>query len=151
MKNRFTNILLAEDDDYDYKFFLEALNKISVFSTVIRAKNGFDCIRYLKNNPTPDIIFLDLNIPLKNGLECLKFVRNVEDLTNLPVVIYSSSHYIKDIDTAYKNNANFYIVKPADADQLVNLLNTVLERLEEGSGKPAIRNFVVRLGSVVNH
>jgi DNA-binding NtrC family response regulator len=85
-----------------------------------------------------------LNIPLKNGIECLKFIKNNETLADIPVIVYSTSHYIKHIDAAFKNGALYYIVKPNNADELIEILTTVLNRLEEGSQIRRKENFVVR-------
>ena len=139
----FTNILLAEDDKDDYEFFVEAFAEASPVSTVTRAANGLDCITYLKKNEKPDIIFLDLNMPVKNGLDCLKFIKNSETLTDIPVIIYSTSHYIKDIDTAFKSEAHYYIVKPAAADNLADVLLRVLNGLRVSLTQPKKENFVV--------
>ena len=139
-----TNILLAEDDFDDYKFFVEAFEKISPNYNFVRAKNGLECIVYLKNNEKPGIVFLDLNIPIKNGLECLKFIKDHEVLNDIPVVIYSTSHYIKHIDAAFKGGAHYYIVKPSNGDDLVQILETVTARLSDSLETPSKENFVVR-------
>jgi len=143
--NKFTNILLAEDDNDDYLFFAETLQTISPFYNVIRVKNGLDCITYLKNQPKPDLIFLDLNMPLKNGIECLKFIKDTENLAFIPVIIYSTSHYIKDIDCAFKNDAHYYIVKPSDQHQLHEVLCILFERLSQDKEKAVKGKFVVRI------
>lgn len=148
---RFRRVLLAEDDSDDYNFFVDAFEKISPDQTFARAKNGLDCITLLKHQEKPDIIFLDLNIPIKNGLECLKFIKENEALADIPVVIYSTSHYIKDIDAAYKNGAQYYIVKPSNVDVLVNILSVVFSRLSESVETPSKESFVVRnVGSFEN-
>ena len=139
-----TNILLAEDDVDDYNFFIEAFEKVFSSYNVARAKNGLECMSYLRTQEKPGIVFLDLNIPLTNGLECLKFIKNNENLADIPVIIYSTSHYIKHIDAAFKNGAHYYIVKPSNADELVDILITVGNRLDESLEKPGKANFVVR-------
>jgi CheY-like chemotaxis protein len=139
-----TNILLAEDDLDDYHFFIEALEKVCPSCYVTRVKNGLDCVTLLKAQPVPSLIFLDLNIPMISGIECLKFVKSTDALSGIPVVVYSTSHYIKDIDAAFKNGAHYYIVKPCNEDELVEILTTVLSRLEESSKTPTKENFVVR-------
>lgn len=139
-----TNILLAEDNLDDYHFFIEALEKVCPSCSVSRVKNGLDCITVLKSQPVPSLIFLDLNIPMISGIECLKFIKNSELLSEIPVVIYSTSHYIKHIDAAFKNGANHYIVKPNNADELVEILMTVFSRLNAISKTPTKENFVVR-------
>ena len=139
-----TNILLAEDDLDDYHFFIEALEKACPSCNVTRVKNGLDCVTLLKTQTIPSIIFLDLNIPLISGIECLKFIKNTEALAHIPVIIYSTSHYIKQIDAAFKNGAHHYVVKPGNADELVEILTTVFSGL---ASKPQVRtkeNFVVR-------
>jgi CheY-like chemotaxis protein len=138
------NVLIAEDDTDDYNFFVEGFKKISKSFCITRAKNGLECITYLKTHDNPEIIFLDLNIPLKSGLECLKFIKDSEAFQHIPVVIYSTSHYIKHIDAAFKGGAHCYIVKPSNADLLVEALNTVLKRLEENLQLPRKESFVVR-------
>lgn len=143
--NKFTNILLAEDDNDDYLFFAETLQTISPLYNVVRVKNGLDCITYLKSKPKPDLVFLDLNMPFKSGIECLKFIKDTEYLADIPVIIYSTSHYIKDIDCAYKNDAHYYIVKPTDEHQLNGVLDKLFERLSESKEKPVKGKFVVRI------
>ena len=141
----FSNILIAEDDAADYLFFAEALEKISGSYNLSHAKNGLECMAFLKNGAKPDLIFLDLNMPGYNGLYCLKFIKDKEDLADIPVIIYSTSHYIKDIDACFKNEAHYYIVKPASADLLVHMLKQVLNRLQESVGRPCKTNFVIRV------
>jgi len=144
-KDLFQTVLIAEDDAGDYKFLEEAFEKLSPSSNVIRAINGLEYMNYLKKNEKPDIIFLDLNMPVKNGLDCLKFTKENENLMDVPVVIYSTSHYIRDIDAAFKNDAHYYIVKPADKNLLADILSTVINNLANCREKPRKENFVVRV------
>ena len=142
--NKLKNILLAEDDLDDYLFFVEAFERISADYKISRAANGLECLNYLKTKECPDIIFLDLNMPIRNGLDCLKFIRQKEELSDVPVIIYSTSHYIKDIDTAYKNGANCYIVKPSSGTELSEILHIALLQLSENWQQPAKDYFVLR-------
>jgi CheY-like chemotaxis protein len=146
-----TDILLAEDDLDDYIFFVEAFQRVDSSYNISRVKNGLECITYLKTNEKPGIIFLDLNIPIKNGLECLKFIKNNEAYSDIPVIIYSTSHYIKHIDSAFKNGAHYYIVKPSNADDLVEILRIISNRLNESLATPGKENFVVRKTISVEH
>lgn len=138
------NILLAEDDLDDYNFFIEALKEAFPGSKVVRAKNGLECISNLKSNPFPEIIFLDLNIPIKSGLECLNYIKETETLRDIPVIIYSKSHYIKNIDAAFKMGAFCYIVKPSNAGDLVEILTTVAKKLKISPVRTEKTDFVIR-------
>lgn len=147
--NKFSNIFLAEDDPTDFEFFSEAFKKISPCYKITRAEDGLECIRILKNSIQPDLIFLDLNMPGYNGIDCLKFIKDNENLADIPVIIFSKSHYLKDIDICFKKNAHFYIVKPASADLLVNLLKQVINSLQKSLQQPNKENFVVRVGVTI--
>ena len=141
--DRFRRVLIAEDDSDDFQFFAEALENISTDFSITRVKNGLECVKILRTGEVPDVIFLDLNIPLKSGLECLTFIKGSAMLAEIPVIIYSTSHYIKHIDIAYKTGAHSYIVKPSNGGALVDRLKIVFERLQE-SLLPCKENFVIR-------
>ena len=74
------NILLADDDQDDRILFQDALSEIQIPSSLSFATNGEELIKLLKKNASnlPDILFLDLNMPLKTGSECLTDIRNCE-------------------------------------------------------------------------
>ena len=147
--SKFFNILLAEDDGADFEFFSEAFKKISPDYKITRAKTGLECMRMLKNPIKPDLIFLDLKMPGYTGIDCLKFIKDNENLADIPVIIYSESHYLKDIHICFKKGAHFYIVKPALGDLLVNLLKHVIDNLQESLKQPNKENFVVRVGVTI--
>jgi CheY-like chemotaxis protein len=141
----YQKVLVAEDDLNDFLFFKEALEKVSSSFEITRAKNGLECLNILKTSAKPHVIFLDLSLPFKNGLDCLKFIKNTKEFKNIPVIIYSDSHYIKNIDEAFKNDAHYYIIKPVNEEMLVELLNDIFNRLVSSLDKPNIQNFVVRV------
>jgi len=86
---------------------------------------------YFLNQPDirlPNIIFLDLNMPIKNGIECLKEIRANERFKNLVLVIYSTSGSEHDIQEAFINGANIYIKKPNNFAELKANLAKVINR-----------------------
>lgn len=144
LTTKFKNLLIAEDDDDDFALFAEAISNTGYDSiNISRAKNGSECLLLLKNEEHPDLIFLDLNMPLKNGVETLKSIKDNPDLADIPVIIYSTSHYLKDIDTCYKENANFYIIKPDSFKTLEFVLSKAINLLNQSLEKPQKGNFVV--------
>lgn len=149
---KYKRILIAEDDIDDYMFLTEAIARVFPMYTVARANNGLECLNLLKSTELlPDIIFLDLNMPYKNGLESLCAIKSNDALEHIPVVIYSTSHYIKDIDAAYKNGAHYYIVKPALADLLTDVLEKVLNGLNTSVVQPSKENFVVLINATLEN
>ena len=70
------SILLIDDDEDDHLYFKDAINSINPCLTIDTATNGKDAFDRLKESKTlPDIIFLDLNMPVMNGYEFLVYIK----------------------------------------------------------------------------
>jgi PleD family two-component response regulator len=130
--NPYISILIADDDSDEAAFLNEGIAQVISAYKVFNAADGAQCMRFLKTNPAPELIFLDLNMPLRSGTECLKAIRETSSLDKTPVIIYSASHNYRDIDKCYKLGANFYMVKPVTLTAMVSLLDQLFVAL----GKP---------------
>ncbi len=138
------SILLVDDDIDDRQMLKEALTDLLPDFSVILASNGNECMNLLKNGCQPDLVFIDLNMPMKNGLECLRDIDNKKLLPATPVIIYSASHQLKDITAASNYGARFYLVKPSDYKILVQVLQRVLYLLGRPITEQTLReNFVL--------
>ena len=64
-------IILVDDDEDDRLFFADALQGLQMDTELLEFKNGKDCIQYLESSSDelPNLIFLDLNMPVMNGFE----------------------------------------------------------------------------------
>ena len=119
------HVVLA-DDDRDHAFLFERiLKQVSPLHTLSVAPDGDVLLQVLQAHP-PDVLFLDLRMPSKNGIECLKEIRNTPGLSQLPIVVYSSSSKMTDIQRSYLHQADLYMVKPFHTDHLQNALEAVL-------------------------
>jgi len=120
-------ILMADDDKDDQELFKEAVSKTNIPAEVTTVDNGKELMKNLKDEsqPNPDIIFLDINMPLKNGRECLEEIKNDENLKDIPTVIYTTSTDDKDIKDTFKTGANLYLAKPNSFNALVLLLKKI--------------------------
>lgn len=86
------HILLVEDDIDDQSFFISAISKIDNLVLQHISINGIDALDSLLHCTTlPDLIFMDINMPLMNGLECLKEIIKNPYLRNIPVIMLSTS------------------------------------------------------------
>lgn len=121
------SILLADDDDDDREFFSEVISEIVPGAIIRNLKNGADLMEYIcaPGADLPDIIFLDLNMPCKNGRECLKEIKKNPKLRHIPVIIYSTSSNLKDIESAYYEGADLYVTKPNTFNELKRIANKV--------------------------
>ncbi|MCW3077617.1 MAG: Two-component response regulator [Bacteroidetes bacterium] len=73
MEKKLDCILLVDDDKDDNFFHKIILEEMNISKTIAVARNGIEALEFLKNenNPTPDLIFLDINMPKMNGWEFL--------------------------------------------------------------------------------
>jgi two-component system response regulator len=131
MINRSAVILLVEDDPLDVELTKAVLTAHKMANSIYVVDNGIDALDFLykrgkyKAAPTPDIIFLDLNLPKMDGREVLIDLKHNEDLKSIPIVILTSSEIKKDIRLAYDNYASCYVTKPLDIDQFLNIVKTL--------------------------
>jgi two-component system, chemotaxis family, response regulator Rcp1 len=120
------NILLVEDNEGDILLTTEALEEIKLINKIDVVKNGRDALEFLYKRgnfttaTTPDLIILDINLPLKSGHEVLQIIKNDDVLKQIPVIMLTTSSAEKDITTAYKFHANCYITKPVEVNQFLS-------------------------------
>jgi CheY-like chemotaxis protein len=122
------NIFLADDDADDCVLFEDALKEISDLSQLTTANDGIQLMSLLReeNKPTPDVIFLDLNMPRKNGFECLTEIRETPTLKNVPIIIFSTTAQPEAVNIVYENGANCFVCKPNTFHQLKKAIAHVL-------------------------
>ena len=122
------HIMLADDDEDDRLFFREAFEEVKIKYSISVFNDGEQLMKHLNDpeNPLPDIIFLDLNMPRKSGMECLREIRQDRRLKNLSVAIYSTSSSEQDIEDTFVAGANVYIRKPNDFNALKKILSDVV-------------------------
>ena len=118
MPDRQPCFLLVEDDD-DHAYLVErTLGSVDV--NLVRVSDGEAALDYLYARPPyadavrPDVVLLDLNLPKFSGLEVLERLKTDRSLSQLPVVVLTSSSAAVDRDQAYGNHANSFLVKPVD-------------------------------------
>jgi CheY-like chemotaxis protein len=119
-------ILLIDDDEDDQFLFKEAITKISPQIRCDVAINGEDGLRHLyAADPLPEIVFLDINMPIMDGRETLSVIRSTPRLHSLRVVICSTSQAKPDASW-FLSRSDSYVVKPSNFHALVRLLTVQL-------------------------
>src|SRR5688572_26972563 len=110
----FKNVLLIDDDDDDQEIFINAATSGSPnveCSGLVDAKLALD---KLKNQEIfPDVIFLDLNMPVMNGKQFLSEIKKHSVLKKIPVIIFSTSSNIKTIAELKELGAHDFVTKPS--------------------------------------
>jgi CheY-like chemotaxis protein len=135
MKNK--SIFLADDDADDCMLFEDALREVSNSAELVTVNDGMELMSVLDETvpPSPDVIFLDLNMPRKNGFECLIEIRGTQRFKDIPVVIFSTSAQEEAITRVYEEGANYYIRKPGSFPKLKTAIKHVLS-MDWSQNKP---------------
>lgn len=120
-------IILAEDDKDDQELFMEALDATKVPSEVTTVANGEELLSALKDpsEPKPDIVFIDINMPVKGGKEALEEIKSDTELKDIPAVMLSTSNHPSDIEETFNKGANLYIQKPSSFAGFILILKKV--------------------------
>lgn len=129
MKKNPLLLFVVDDDLDDLMLFEDAINEIDPSVEIATAVNGVDALQKLGGelSRSPDFIFIDLNMPLMNGIQCLQEIKKIPELAQIPVIIYSTSSYEKDIIQTMNYGAFHYIVKPFSFQELCDKLRRVLQ------------------------
>tara|TARA_R100001369_G_scaffold92707_1_gene139240 strand:- start:4024 stop:4461 length:438 start_codon:yes stop_codon:yes gene_type:complete len=130
------NIFLADDDQDDRELFMDALSELPIETSVKQFQNGVDLMAELySGNPKPDTIFLDLRMPLMDGFECLTDIRSIPELSEIQVIIYSTSYNENEVEQLKESGANLYIKKPNSYNQLKTVLYKSLKPFQNTTSK----------------
>lgn len=118
-------ILLIEDNEGDIILTREILRQAKINNELTCLKDGENALDFLKglkkltSNELSYLILLDINLPKVNGHEIMEFIKNDKFLSAIPFFVLSSSDNAFDIETAKKNNAIHYLVKPLDINEFL--------------------------------
>lgn len=125
------DILMVEDNPGDVRLTREALKGGKVWNELKVVGDGVAALDYLHrrppyaNEPRPDLVLLDLNLPKKDGREVLAAMKADESLKTIPVVILTTSQAEEDVIRAYNLNANCYVTKPVDFEQFTRIVQAI--------------------------
>lgn len=123
-------IFLIDDDPDDREIFQEILGHEHPSIAFQQAENGAAAFEKLKskNFPMPDVIFLDLNMPIMDGRAFLQQIKKEIALQDIPVIIYSTSSSEIDKKFAADNHASQFLTKQYSIELLRKDLNSVVEK-----------------------
>ena len=134
MQSAYTTVLLVEDNPDDVLLIQRAFRKARLPYPLHQVGNGEEAINYLdgkgiyanrQQHPLPGLLLLDLKLPRTSGMEVLAWLKTQPGLSQLPVVVFTSSREDSDIQRAYELGANSYLVKPVHFDDLLEMVQTL--------------------------
>lgn len=125
-------ILLVEDNPGDVLLVQEALASAKILNRLIVCEDGEVAMEYLHRakdgDPElawPGLVLLDLGLPKKDGREVLAEIKGDPKLRTIPVVVMTSSRDEEDVWKSYDLQANCYVSKPVDFEQLMEVVNAI--------------------------
>jgi len=140
--------LLVDDDSDDRELFLEAVESLDPpvqCLVAIDGQDALDLLASLNDEDLPEVIFLDVNMPVMNGWDCLKTIKQQEKYKHIPVIMCSTSSHQREIDTAIDLGALCFCVKPekfTTLKQIVEIVNKHLgDNLQEELQKSKTVSF----------
>ncbi len=119
------SIVLAEDDEDDVYVFRDAVKTVLPTATLQTVRNGYELLKLLENF-LPDLLFLDLDMPVKKGLGCLLHIRSHPRLRDLPRIVFSSTSRPENVQTAYEMGAHLYLAKTGSYRQHICRIEALL-------------------------
>jgi CheY-like chemotaxis protein len=132
------HVLVIEDNLGDFHLLEESFDEQGIPASLYLAENAVQAFSFLSRqgghaaSPVPDLILLDLNLPVIHGAKILDVIRTTKEWSHLPVAVLSSSTLKKDQELAATQGIEAYLVKPAHYDgylELARLIGDTCRRL----------------------
>ena len=133
MAYRAAQVLLVEDNEDEVFLTRRAFRDVIPMLHLHHVDNGQKCMAYLRREPPysdalmPDLVLLDLNMPVMDGREVLREIIADPSLRHLPVVVLTTSAEEGDIYEMYRLRCSSYVTKPVNFDKFVQLVHQLVD------------------------
>lgn len=126
-------ILIVEDSLADAEMAIDALRKGNLANAIAHVEDGVEALDWLlargayadRTPGNPVVVLLDIKMPRMDGLEVLQLMRAEPTLKHVPVVMLTSSREESDLARSWDLGVNAYVVKPVDAKQFFEAIQTL--------------------------
>jgi two-component system response regulator len=134
MSKNILRVLLVEDDDDHADIVARAMANGNIDTPIHRVSTGESALDYLFRrgpyadpdlSPRPNVVLLDLRLPLVDGIEVLRTIKGEPELREIPIIVLTTSDADEDIVAAYQNHANSYLVKPTEFRQITEMADAI--------------------------
>jgi len=134
MANNLVEILLVEDNPSDIKLSVRSFMTRNIANCVHVVRDGAEALEFIfctgrydgrRLEQGPNLILLDLNLPLVNGVDVLRRVKSDPRTSSIPVVVMTASKAEQDLEECDRLGVSSYIVKPVDFGQLADAVKKI--------------------------
>ena len=127
MSNR-KKVLLIEDDIDDVEFLREAFDDNGIDCQMDVISDGGLVAPYIDScKEYPGVVVLDFNLPRVHGRDLLKIFKIDPAFKNIPVIILTTSSSTADMEYAYREGADKFLIKPATVDGINEVISVIAE------------------------
>jgi CheY-like chemotaxis protein len=113
VKTTFSSLLFIDDDNEYLSFYAEAISSLSLPIRIDTDEDATTALNKLNTREMqPDLIFLDLDMPIMSGQDFLRSIKATIPLSTIPVIVMSTSSETKTIQEVKSLGAMDYFVKP---------------------------------------
>lgn len=127
--------ILIIEDNADTRRFLEAM--LGKEFDIVTAENGVVGIDYARNK-SPDLILLDIMLPILNGYDACSLLKKDEKTSRIPIIFLSAKNSTADITQGLSAGADDYIPKPFDYKELFARIKARLRKSVEEVAQPIL-------------
>lgn len=118
------DILLVEDYQHTRKTIAYGLNSRLSESNIYEADNGLAALNFVKAGNSPDVILMDISMPVMNGIDAAKAIKEI--LPQTKIIMLTSFNEEDKVLNSFNAGANAYCLKNIKIDELVNVITSVL-------------------------
>ena len=117
-------VLIVDDEPVNRQVLVNHLSLQNY--NIVQAESGVQALELLEKIERPDIILLDIMMPVKSGYEVTKEIRKTWAADELPIILLTAKNQIMDLVIGFENGANDYLAKPVFKDELIARIRTHL-------------------------
>ncbi|GAB3092853.1 response regulator [Aestuariicella hydrocarbonica] len=130
MTNPTLHVVFVDDDLDDQYLLMQAVKAIDCQVQMTFFDSGpamLERMDVLLASPLPLLVMLDLNLPPSGGMAVLEHLKGHAQYKHIPVIIYTTSSSVQEIDEAYEIGADRFLVKPDTFTEAIHLMQAVCQ------------------------
>lgn len=132
-RRRPPEILVVEDSEFEVYMLRRAFAAVDPRANLHHVGDGEACLRFLRRQPPyeaapePDLVLMDLDMPVMSGSEALQAISRDEALVHLPVIILSARDDLREVVRLYRLRCSSYITKPMGLESYTELVTRLTD------------------------